>query len=117
MARILIVDDEPDVLAVLARMLEAEGHAVKPAGSAEEGLELLGAGSYDLVVMDIDLPRMTGFEAIQRFSERSAAPILLMSGHADESFREDAKALGARGLLGKPFDSDELMKSVREALR
>lgn len=110
--RILVVDDEPAVLEVISRVLSKEGYEVRTAGSAEEGLALLGRESVDLVLLDVQLPRMSGFQAVEAFA-KAGAPVLLMSGHADAEFRKDALLLGARDLLEKPVGTDELKAAVK----
>ncbi|MFC1679977.1 response regulator [Elusimicrobiota bacterium] len=110
--RILIVDDEPMVRQVLAQHLLRSGWAVSEAGSAEEGLRTVASGRFDLVLLDVNLPGMSGFQAVERFSGASSAPVVLMSGHADQEFRKDALLLGARDLLPKPIDLTELNRVI-----
>jgi len=105
---VLIIDDDPAVVAVLARVLDELGWSARSVGSAEEALELLRTDAFALILLDIDLPGMTGFQALERIAGLSKAPVLLMSGSADEEFRKDALLLGAKGLLRKPFELSEL---------
>ena len=106
--RILIVDDEEGLLTILSRALEEAGHRTRTAESAEAGLALARANSFDAILLDINLPNMTGLRALQEFAACSKAPIFLMSGHTDSEIEKDALLLGARALLSKPFDIEDL---------
>ncbi|MFA5138254.1 MAG: response regulator [Elusimicrobiota bacterium] len=106
--RVLVVDDEAAVVSVVARLLERMGHAVAGASTAEQALEFLKTESFDVILLDIELPGMTGFQALERFAEVSKASVVLISGYADEEFRKDALLLGTKGLIGKPFGAVEL---------
>lgn len=106
--RVLIVDDEPSVVAVVSRQLEALGFAWTSAGNAEEALSLLDSSRVDIVLMDVDLPGMTGFQALGRVVEVSQAAVVLMSGDTSEESRKDALLLGAKAMLLKPFAAEDL---------
>ena len=113
--KVLIVDDEPGVLAVASRLLRGAGYAVETADSAEAGLALVRTGEFDAVLMDISMPGMTGFRALEEFGACTKAPIFLMTGHSDAEKEKDALLLWARALLPKPLDF-ELLKGLLEAL-
>lgn len=115
MKRVLVVDDEESVIKGLSGLLERLGWSVTGALSAEDGLERLKDGPYALVLLDVALPGMTGFQALERFAEKTQAPVILMSGHADEEFRRDALLLGAKELVSKPIDPAKL-ESLLEGL-
>lgn len=110
--RLLIVDDEPGILEVLSRLLEAAGHSVRTADSAEAGLAAARAQAFDAVLLDINLPKMTGLRALQEFAACTRAPIIMMTGHADSEIEKDALLLGARALLPKPLDFEKLRAAL-----
>ncbi len=111
-ARILVVDDEPPSVEVIARILTARGHAVTGAASAEEALEFLKNDSFDLVLLDLVLPGMTGLQALAPMNTLTKAPIHIMSGQTDDGTRYDALLLGAAGFLPKPLDLKSLQALV-----
>ncbi|MFH1725779.1 MAG: response regulator [Elusimicrobiota bacterium] len=110
--RILVVDDEDATARALTRHLEGEGHRTRVAATGEEAIRLIGTERFDFILLDIGLPGMTGFEAIEEIAQRTDAPVVLMSGHADEEARRDALLLGAKDLLAKPFDFAEVDRIV-----
>ncbi len=120
MARILVVDDEHLALHAIARMLAVEGHDVREAPDGASGLRLWRDEAADLVVTDIALPDMTGFEVIARLrAEAATVPIIVISGSlvvSDLELVRQTKALGALHLLAKPFTCDQLMDAVASAL-
>jgi two-component system response regulator FlrC len=115
MTRVLIVEDDPSVALVLSRLLANEGCEVRRAGCAEEAILLAGRESFQLILTDINLPGMSGFEAIGALIRAGSAPVLVMSGHADDELAEDALLLGAIGLIAKPFETDILRGYLRGA--
>jgi CheY-like chemotaxis protein len=120
MARILVIDDERLALHAIARMLAVEGHDVREAPDGTSGLRLWRDEAADLVVTDIALPDMTGFEVIARLrAEAATVPIIVISGSlvvSDLELVRQTKALGALHLLAKPFTCDQLMDAVASAL-
>ena len=115
-ARVLIVDDEATIVEVLTRHLEDRGYQVGAAASAEAALALLDQGPADVILLDNVLPGMTGMEALAQIRRRSAAPVILMTGHFDEEFRRDARLLGAADILAKPFDVEAVAALLARAL-
>lgn len=111
-ARILVVDDEPAAVEILTRYMEANGHRVDGAGSAEAAIEALRGGAYDLVLLDVVLPGRTGMQALAELRTLTAAPIHIMSGLNDEETRKDAMLLGASGFFGKPLDLAAILAAV-----
>jgi DNA-binding NtrC family response regulator len=117
-ARILIVDDEPDILQAFERMLTNEGHEVECTVSAEEALELLDRMSFDLVVTDLTMPRMDGFELLTRLRQRGDdTPTLVISGGGTVEAAVRAIRLGALDFLEKPIHRERLVLTVQNALR
>jgi CheY-like chemotaxis protein len=108
-ARVLIVEDESQLLEVMSRLLEQRGHSVAGAGSAEEGQRRLAESSFDAVLLDQVLPGVTGTEALRRLvGAGRGAPVYLMSGFTGDELREDARLLGAAGFVSKPIDFPSL---------
>jgi DNA-binding NtrC family response regulator len=117
-ARILIIDDEPDLLTAFARMLTSETHDVETATSAEDGLELLDRMSFDLVLTDLSMPRIDGFELLTRMRQRGdVTPTLVISGAGTVEHAVRAIKLGALDFLEKPLHRERLVLTVQNALR
>jgi two-component system, NtrC family, nitrogen regulation response regulator NtrX len=117
-ARILIVDDEPDLLTVFSRMLISETHDVETAHCVELALELLDRGSFDLVLTDLSMPRMDGFELLTRMRQRGdLTPTLVVSGAGTVEHAVRAIKLGAIDFLEKPIHRERLVLTVQNALR
>lgn len=116
-ARILIVDDEPNITLSFSSLLKDEGWACTTAGSAEEALALFERGMYDLVLLDLQLPGKSGLECLREI-KASAEPseVLVISGQADIPMALDAVRLGAVDFLEKPVAPEKLIASVRAAL-
>jgi len=119
MARILAVDDEPEVLEILADMLQGDGHEVDITGSGQEALDRLAEGAYDLVVSDVHMPRISGlrlFEAIAAAHPRLARRFLLITGSAlTPEVQTFVEQTGVR-VLQKPFDFARTRQAVRAIL-
>ncbi|MBI4345801.1 MAG: response regulator [Elusimicrobia bacterium] len=113
---VLVVEDDRVNADVLKRFLSARGFSVTAAESAEDALQLLTAHRFDAILLDNVLPGMTGLQALGEIVARSGAPVLVMTGHADEELKKDALLLGARSFLYKPFDFDLLARTVEETV-
>ena len=114
---VLVVDDDPSVRQVVRANLEAEGYAVREAGSAAEGLASLEEEPPDLLLLDVMMPEVDGWEMLRRVQERygvGAIPVLVFSGTVEERAVSDAAARGARGFLGKPFDLQQLIDQAKQ---
>lgn len=103
--KLLVVDDDADVVAVVRQMLEHAGHAVTDAGSAEAGLAALKTGAFDAILLDNGLPGEMGIRALPEFTAATAAPIVMITGYPDEDIEKDALLLGAKAMLAKPFEA------------
>jgi two-component system nitrogen regulation response regulator NtrX len=116
-ATLVVIDDERNVRRTLAMVLEDEGHEVDTFGTAEEGLARLGEGGVSAVIMDIQLPGISGVEALRRLKEReSDVPVIVVSGHASLEEAAEATRLGAYDFMQKPLDRERVLVSVRNAL-
>ena len=118
MARVLIVDDEEQVRAVLARLLQRDGHSVETASNVAAALDRLETGWFELVLCDINMPGESGIELVPRALGRNAdLAVLMVSGNDDPELAEKALELGAYGYVVKPFRTSELVIAVANALR
>jgi DNA-binding response OmpR family regulator len=115
--KILIVDDSRPFRQSLSRFLQMEGFEVAEAEDGCHGLEEYDRCQPDLVVMDINMPRMDGFEAVRRLRETSIVPILILSARGSEMDRILGLNVGADCYLPKPFSADELLARVQALLR
>jgi excisionase family DNA binding protein len=116
---VLIVDDDERVREYVRVNLEMEGYSVREAGSADEGLEVLEEVSPDLVLLDVMMPEVDGWEMLRRVRERhgiDAIPVVMFSGKVDEGTAGEAAARGAQGFLGKPFDPQQLIEHAKQLL-
>ena len=118
MSRILVVDDEPKMRALLSMALGAEGMTVAEAGSAEEALEALGRGdAFDVMVTDVRMPGLSGLDLVKRArKERPALECIVMTAHADAGTGVEAMRNGALEYVTKPFEMDEMVMLIQSAL-
>ncbi|MCW1887115.1 hybrid sensor histidine kinase/response regulator [Luteolibacter flavescens] len=115
-ALILVVDDEPKNIQVVGPMLLKQGHEVIAAGSGEEALAKMRTAKPDLLLLDVMMPGMTGFEVCRRLlaqPEWHALPVIFLSAVTDKSFVTEALAVGAVDYVTKPFHGPELMSRVQ----
>ncbi len=115
--RVLIVDDSRSFRQSLSRFLEMEGFDVVEAEDGPEGLAKCQSTEPDLVVMDINMPGMNGFEAIRRLREFSIVPVLVLSARNAEMDKMQGLGVGADSYLTKPFSASELLARVQALLR
>src|ERR687887_275266 len=109
--RILVIEDEPRILAFLARGLEAEGFSVDGAGDGKAGVERAVRGAYDLVILDLLLPKLDGFSVLRRLQNRlPELPIVIVSARSELETKLRGFDLGACDYLSKPFSFDELLE-------
>jgi two-component system, OmpR family, phosphate regulon response regulator PhoB len=117
---ILVVDDEPDISALVAYHLAREGYRVRTATTGTEGLEAIELERPDLVVLDLMLPEMSGLELLQELRSRpelEALPVILLTARKEESDRVAGLRLGADDYVSKPFSPQELVLRVGAVLR
>lgn len=114
---ILIVDDEPLVATLLSRQLAAAGCSrICCAGSAEEAIAVARREDLDVIMLDLVLPGISGYRAIDSLKKVSSAAILVMSGYADMEIEKDVMMLGADGLIGKPHVFQQLASILGELI-
>lgn len=118
MAKILLVDDDKELLETVQLLLSGERHTVETAATGEQGLELMRFSHYDLVILDWSLPDTTGVDICKRFrSAGGSAPILMLTGKASVLDKESGLDAGADDYLTKPFHVKELTARIRALLR
>lgn len=115
--RILLVEDEPRLLKSLARALREEGYAVDTAEAGDDGLFKAETYNYDLVVLDVMLPRLDGWEVLERLRKQKATPVLMLTARDTTKDRVKGLDTGADDYLVKPFDLSELLARVRALIR
>ena len=117
MTRVLVVDDEPQILRALRINLRVRNYDVDTAATGTEALELAGRHPPDLVILDLGLPDLSGLEVIEGLRGWTSAPIVVLSGRADSADKVEALDVGADDYVTKPFSMDELLARMRAALR
>ncbi|MBA2463454.1 MAG: response regulator transcription factor [Nocardioidaceae bacterium] len=115
--RVLVVDDEPMVREVLARYLERDGFTVDLAVDGVDALQHLESVGADLVVLDLMLPRLDGFEVLRRLRSRVATPVIMLTARGDQIDRIVGLEVGADDYVIKPFSPREVVARVRAVLR
>ena len=116
-ARLLIVDDDPDLCDLVQRYLEAEGFATSVVHSGAEGSNAGTTGNYDLIVLDVMLPDMKGFDVLRELRSRVHTPVLMLTAKGDEFDRVLGLQMGADDYLPKPFSPRELIARIGAILR
>ncbi len=115
--RILVVDDEPRYLEIIRFNLESAGYRVSCEASGEAALDAAGAEEHDLIVLDVMLPGIDGFEVLTRVRERSGCPVIMLTAKGAEQDKVRGLRLGADDYVTKPFSAQELLARVEAVLR
>ena len=115
--KVLVADDEPKILMFVRANLEARGYEVSLAQDGVEAVEIAGRVSPDVIVLDVNMPRMDGIEACRRIREWGNMPIIILSVREDEKDKVRALDEGADDYMTKPFGIEELLARIRVALR
>jgi DNA-binding response OmpR family regulator len=119
-ARVLIVDDEPEIGRILAVILRGAGFEVAAVDGGRAALEHLAASATDLVLLDVTMPELDGFETLRRIREAPATarlPVLMLTANAGAADRARAESLGADDFIAKPFDPAEVVERIHARLR
>ncbi|HET6944927.1 MAG TPA: response regulator [Gaiellaceae bacterium] len=114
---VLLVDDDDAVRELVRVNLEFEGYTVREAASASEGLDAIEEAKPDLVLLDVMMPHVDGWEMLRRIQEQygpGAIPVVMFSGQADEEARSQAATGGAHAFVGKPFDLPRLIDQTKQ---
>jgi len=117
--KVLVVDDEPDYLAIAARIAAKAGCAVITAPTALEGVQLAEKAPPSLILLDVGLPDISGFEAARRMRKVQAlarTPIIFFTVRSELDMVSEGLKLGAAGYVLKPFDPDELLRRIKAAV-
>lgn len=114
---VLLVDDDARVRELVRINLEFEGYTVREAADADEGLAAIEDAKPALVLLDVMMPQVDGWEMLRRMQERhgvGSIPVVMFSGKADERAEEKATSRGAQAFVGKPFDLQELVERTKQ---
>ena len=120
MPRILMVDDEPDFLMMVSLLLRKQGHEIAIANDGEEALAKLKEAPPDLVLLDIRMPKMDGFEVFERMKKNpgtSRIPVIFTSADANIDLKKMSKKMRACACLIKPFENQEMFDEIQKCLR
>src|SRR3989344_3015287 len=118
MAKILVVDDEPDMIWAISNVLLSEGHSVVSVNSGEEALVKVKESPLDLVLLDFRLPGMDGIQILEKIKQiKPLLPVIMVTGYGGIEEAVQAIKLGASHYISKPFDNAQLIESVNKALQ
>src|SRR5581483_6075186 len=115
--KLLIVDDDHELCSMLAEYLGPEGFATETVGTGPAALDRLMKGPVDLVVLDVMLPELSGFEVLRRIRSTSRMPVIMLTARGEEVDRVVGLEMGADDYLAKPFSPRELVARIRAVLR
>lgn len=115
--RVLVIDDEPEAVKYVGANLRARGHEVLTAQDGREAIKVFSEAAVDLIILDIMMPGLDGFQVCQTIRRQSAVPIIILSARGQEKDIVRALDLGADDYLTKPFGAEEMLARVRAVLR
>ncbi len=119
MARVLVVDDEPNIVLSLEFLMQQAGFEVSTAADGESALESVSTTPPDILLLDISLPGISGFEVLEQLRHQAAfkqLPIIMLTAHGREVEKEKGMALGADDYITKPFSTQQLVEKVKTLL-
>ncbi|SFB85403.1 Response regulator receiver domain-containing protein [Marinospirillum celere] len=120
MARVLVVDDEPNIVLSLEFLMQQAGFEVTTAEDGEKALELVSSINPDILLLDISLPGISGFEVLENLRGQDAfkrLPIIMLTAHGREVEKEKGLALGADDYVTKPFSTQQLVEKVTKLIQ
>ena len=120
MEKILVVDDENDLIMMVQMRLETNGYEVISANDGEEGLEKAKSENPDLIILDVMMPKMDGYETcslLKNDAQCNKIPIILFTGKAKDEFMKIGQMAGADAFITKPFESPVLLAKIEELLK
>ena len=119
MAKVLVIEDDLAFRDLLRLHLRQAGHTVQVAADPEEGLRSLIDAPPDLILLDLDLPYLHGYEVLEALRSDPASqkiPVIIVTGHAEEDVHERCRTIGMDGYLTKPFKAEQLIQGITKAL-
>jgi CheY-like chemotaxis protein len=117
MAKILVVDDQESMRFIISSMLKEKGHEVKIAEDGLQALAILKDASFDLIVADVNMPRLNGLEFLKQVKEKDrTARVILLTGLVEETVRLGAEKYGLDGLILKPFEKTKALEIIEKIL-
>ena len=119
MATILVIEDDPSFRDLLALHLHAAGHAVRAAGDPEEGLRSFLREAPDIILLDLDLPYLSGFEVLSALRSDPVSqgiPVVVITGHTDDESYDRCRNLGIHGFCSKPLKREQLLDTIAKVL-
>lgn len=117
MKNLLLIDDDKELVSLLAQFLSLENFNLATAYDGESGLLQALIGNYDLIILDVMMPRMTGFEVLKLLRQKSEVPVLMLTARGDAIDKSLGLEMGADDYLAKPFTERELLARIRAILR
>jgi DNA-binding NtrC family response regulator len=116
-SRVLVVDDEEALRYLLSTELAAEGYEVETAGDGDEAIEAIKQKDYDVVLLDIKMPRVDGFEVLKFIKQnKPEIKVIMLTAYADVKNAIEALKLGASDFVSKPYDLQDILTSINRAL-
>ena len=117
MNKLLLIDDDKELVSLLAEFLSLENFAIETAYDGESGLQQALLNKYDLILLDVMMPRMTGLEMLKLLRQKNETPVLMLTAKGDEIDKVLGLEMGADDYLAKPFSERELLARIRAILR
>ena len=117
MPKILIVDDSPTMRGLVQSALKQEGHTFATAEDGQDGLDKFGAFSPDIVIADVNMPRMNGvtmIEEIRRHKTKKEVPVIVLTTETSDALKDQIRRAGANSWIAKPFDDEILCNVIRQ---
>ncbi|MBK6749651.1 MAG: response regulator [Pyrinomonadaceae bacterium] len=117
MNKILIIDDDEELCELVSEYLTVEGFTIESVNDGQSGLDRALSGDYDMVILDVMLPKMNGFDVLRNLREQSKLPVIMLTARGDDMERIVGLEIGADDYLPKPFNPRELAARLRAILR
>ena len=117
MDRILMIDDDIDLCELVTEYLRNEGFAIESINDGESGVAKAESGAWSLIILDVMLPRLNGFEVLRRIRQTNRVPVLMLTARGEDVDRIVGLEMGADDYLPKPFNPRELVARIRAILR